>query len=126
RRKRRPAAGAADAEHGTTEFYGALENFSVYDASRPAYATARLKQDTGGESMLRRTLFSFAGAVALATATLAAPAAQAEWPERPITIIVPWGAGGGTDAVGRIIGSLMEQELGQPVNVVNRTGGSGV
>jgi tripartite-type tricarboxylate transporter receptor subunit TctC len=52
--------------------------------------------------------------------------AKAEYPERPITIIVPWGAGGGTDATGRIIASLMEAELGIPVNVVNRTGGSGV
>ncbi len=59
---------------------------------------------------------------ALAVATLA----QAAYPERPITMIVPWGAGGGTDATARIIGSLLEKELGQPVNVVNRTGGSGV
>src|SRR5256884_7704383 len=47
-------------------------------------------------------------------------------PERPITLIVPWGAGGGTDATARIIGSLLEKDVGQPVNVVNRTGGSGV
>lgn len=52
--------------------------------------------------------------------------AHAAWPDRPITLIVPWGAGGGTDGVARIIGSLMERDLGQPVNVVNRTGGSGV
>src|SRR6186713_218837 len=52
--------------------------------------------------------------------------ALAAWPERPITLIVPWGAGGGTDATARIIGSLLEKELKQPVNVVNRTGGSGV
>jgi tripartite-type tricarboxylate transporter receptor subunit TctC len=51
---------------------------------------------------------------------------HAAWPERPVTLIVPWGAGGGTDATARIIGSLLEKELGQPVNVVNRTGGSGV
>jgi tripartite-type tricarboxylate transporter receptor subunit TctC len=63
------------------------------------------------------------GAIALA---FAAGSAQAAWPERPITMIVPWGAGGGTDATARIIGSLLEKELGQPVNVVNRTGGSGV
>ena len=52
--------------------------------------------------------------------------AFAQYPNRPITLIVPWGAGGGTDAVARFIGSLMEKDLGQPVNVVNRTGGSGV
>lgn len=50
----------------------------------------------------------------------------AEYPERPITLIVPWGAGGGTDATGRMIAGLLQDELGQPVNVVNRTGGSGV
>jgi tripartite-type tricarboxylate transporter receptor subunit TctC len=52
--------------------------------------------------------------------------ATAAYPDRPITLIVPWGAGGGTDAVARILASLMEKDLGQPVNVVNRTGGSGV
>jgi tripartite-type tricarboxylate transporter receptor subunit TctC len=69
------------------------------------------------------------GVLCLAAAFLAVMSiatARAEYPERPITIIVPWGAGGGTDATGRIIASLMEAELGVPVNVVNRTGGSGV
>jgi tripartite-type tricarboxylate transporter receptor subunit TctC len=50
----------------------------------------------------------------------------AEYPVRPITFIVPWGAGGGTDAVGRVVATLLERDLGRPVNVVNRTGGSGV
>jgi len=78
--------------------------------------------------MKRRSFFKFTGlaAAALAVGTLAAPAAEAAWPERPVTVVVPWGAGGGTDAVGRILASLLEKELGQPFNVVNRTGGSGV
>ena len=59
-------------------------------------------------------------------AALLASSAFAAYPERPITLIVPWGAGGGTDATARIVGSLLEKELGQPVTVVNRTGGSGV
>lgn len=60
-------------------------------------------------------------------AALLAVGAQAQgYPDRPLTMIVPWGAGGGTDAVARIIASLVEKDLGQPVNVVNRTGGSGV
>lgn len=63
---------------------------------------------------------------AVLLAGLASPAAWAAYPERPITLIVPWGAGGGTDATARIVGSLLQEELGQPVNVVNRTGGSGV
>jgi tripartite-type tricarboxylate transporter receptor subunit TctC len=57
---------------------------------------------------------------------LLAGCAHAAYPERPITLIVPWGAGGGTDATARIIASLLEKELGRPVSVVNRTGGSGV
>src|SRR5678815_2844916 len=73
---------------------------------------------------------AFASFIAVATAgligLLGSSAAAAAWPERPVTLIVPWGAGGGTDATARIIGSLLEKELGQPVTVVNRTGGSGV
>jgi tripartite-type tricarboxylate transporter receptor subunit TctC len=66
------------------------------------------------------------GTVAAVALSLFTAAAHAAWPERPVTLIVPWGAGGGTDATARIIGSLLEKELGQPINVVNRTGGSGV
>ncbi len=65
-------------------------------------------------------------ALAIAALAVAATPSRAEYPERPITLIVPWGAGGGTDATGRIIANLLQKELGQPVNVVNRTGGSGV
>lgn len=57
---------------------------------------------------------------------VAAGAASAEYPERPITLIVPWSAGGGTDATGRIIANELKELLGQPVNVVNRTGGGGI
>ena len=66
-----------------------------------------------------------ASAIASAIAVVSGTAVAA-YPERPIEMVVPWGAGGGTDAVGRIIGSLLEKNLGQPVNVVNRVGGSGV
>ena len=48
------------------------------------------------------------------------------YPDRPITMIVPWGAGGGTDTITRIFAIGFEAEMGVPVNVVNRTGGSGV
>src|SRR5438105_9470104 len=58
--------------------------------------------------------------------SFAAAAANAQYPQRPVQLIVPWGAGGGTDATARIIATLLEKELKQPFNVVNRTGGSGV
>ena len=76
--------------------------------------------------MQRRHFIAAAAAIALAGTLGMSGHAHAQYPDRPITLIVPWGAGGGTDATGRIIGSILEKELGQPVNVVNRTGGSGV
>jgi tripartite-type tricarboxylate transporter receptor subunit TctC len=64
--------------------------------------------------------------VLLAALLLAASSAFAQYPQRPVQLIVPWGAGGGTDATARIIATLLEKELKQPFSVVNRTGGSGV
>ena len=74
--------------------------------------------------MLRRSLLRLAAA-SVAALALAAPAAG-QYPNRPITLVVPWGAGGGTDATARILAAIMEKELKQPINVVNRTGGNGV
>jgi tripartite-type tricarboxylate transporter receptor subunit TctC len=51
--------------------------------------------------------------------------AQSTFPTRPIIIICPWSAGGGTDRVFRMVAVLLEKDLGQPVTVVNRSGGSG-
>ena len=68
----------------------------------------------------------FAAAVAALAVGVASGPASADFPERPITMIVPWAAGGGTDAVARMLASRMEETLGQPINVVNRTGAGGV
>jgi tripartite-type tricarboxylate transporter receptor subunit TctC len=74
----------------------------------------------------RRSILAASG-LAAAGATLARPSlAQGRYPNRPVQVVVPWGAGGGTDATARIVASLLERDLGQPFNVVNRTGGSGV
>lgn len=75
--------------------------------------------------MLRRTMAKLMAALLMCGA-MAHQAWAQNYPTRPITLIVPWGAGGGTDAVARIIAALLEKDLGQPVNVVNRTGGNGV
>jgi tripartite-type tricarboxylate transporter receptor subunit TctC len=57
---------------------------------------------------------------------LAAPAvSQAAWPEKPITLIVPWAAGGSTDILARVLSEGLTQSLGQPVIVENRSGASG-
>ena len=64
--------------------------------------------------------------LAAALLVAASGAIAQQYPQRPVQLIVPWGAGGGTDATARIIATLLEKELKQPFNVVNRTGGSGV
>ena len=70
--------------------------------------------------------------VILATAAAALLSTGAAWaacdwkPERPVSYVVPWGAGGGTDANSRMLASMLEKHFGVPFNVVNRTGGNGV
>jgi len=50
---------------------------------------------------------------------------ETSFPEKPITIICPWSAGGGTDRTARFVAEQLSEVLGQPVNVVNKTGGAG-
>ncbi|HJD98133.1 tripartite tricarboxylate transporter substrate binding protein [Mailhella massiliensis] len=72
----------------------------------------------------------FIAGLALAAATFApgfTPSAQAEtYPERPITVIVPFGAGGEADIVGRLLATEMSKILGQNVAVQNIVGASGL
>ena len=51
--------------------------------------------------------------------------ARAAWPERPLQLIVPFAAGGGTDISARTMAQFLERELGQPVVVQNRPGAGG-
>ena len=61
--------------------------------------------------------------IALAAALFAHSAFAQEWsPSRPVRFIVPWAAGGSTDAIGRAVGARMQETLGQPVIIENRPG----
>jgi tripartite-type tricarboxylate transporter receptor subunit TctC len=65
-------------------------------------------------------------AIAAASLAISAPAAQAQaWPTRPITMVVPFAAGGPTDVVARIVGEHMSRTLGQQIVVENVTGAGG-
>ncbi|UFN49944.1 tripartite tricarboxylate transporter substrate binding protein [Roseomonas sp. OT10] len=73
----------------------------------------------------RRNLLLTAGGLA---ATLARPSLlrAATWPDGPLTLIIPWTAGGGTDTIGRALAPVMGELLGTTVTVLNRPGGNGV
>ncbi len=71
--------------------------------------------------MQKRTLLAATAALA---ALLAAPMASADdWPTRPLTMVIGFNPGGSTDIQGRVLANVMEEFLGQPVNVVNQPGG---
>ena len=69
------------------------------------------------------------GVMALASfGLLATPASlqAADYPTKPITVISPYGAGGDNDLTARLWAESAKKKLGQPVVVVNKTGGSGL
>lgn len=57
--------------------------------------------------------------------TEAAKAAETDYPNKPINMIIPYGAGGTTDVYGRTLAALLEKQLGQPITVTNQGGASG-
>jgi tripartite-type tricarboxylate transporter receptor subunit TctC len=69
---------------------------------------------------------AFAVFFAVAAAYGIEPATAQDWPTRPLTLIVPWAAGGGTDVMGRIVGRRMSEILGQEVMVENISGAGGM
>src|SRR5258708_12424290 len=69
--------------------------------------------------MLRRS------ALALLTVGLAGRAFAQAYPTKPITLIVPFAAGGPTDLMARIVGERMSKELGQQIIIDNVTGAAG-
>ena len=73
----------------------------------------------------RRSLLASAGALALAAALPGAALAQAAYPTKAMTMVVPFSAGGTTDILARIVGKALEAELGQPVIIDNKAGAGG-
>src|SRR6187551_784599 len=74
----------------------------------------------------RRTfVFGAAFLFAATASTSFSPVRAADFPNRPVRIVVPWPAGGPTDAVARVIAQEMSEELKQPFVIDNKAGATG-
>jgi tripartite-type tricarboxylate transporter receptor subunit TctC len=73
--------------------------------------------------MRRRDVITLVGGAAMMLPAVAGAAES--FPTRPIRLVVPYPAGGGTDIVGRVLGQRLHQSLGQPVVIDNRGGAGG-
>lgn len=92
-----------------------------------------VKKSKLGEEAMLKFLRKITGTVILGVVVSTAPmVANAEmpvkpdgFPERPITMIVPFGPGGGSDQMGRAISGPMSDAMGVPIQVINKPGGGG-
>lgn len=73
----------------------------------------------------RRTVLQAIAAASLGAALMPAALAAEAFPNKPITLVVPFVAGGTTDILARIVGQSLGEELGQPVIIDNRAGAGG-
>ncbi|MVW70327.1 tripartite tricarboxylate transporter substrate binding protein [Bordetella sp. 15P40C-2] len=75
--------------------------------------------------MKTKTLFAMTSVVLALTASLTTTAAETSYPDKPLTLIVPFPPGGTSDVVGRILADSLSKELGQTIVVENKAGAGG-
>lgn len=75
---------------------------------------------------MRSSIFFKSVLIFMATLCMAGAHAQAKFPSKPITIIVPFAPGGNLDVITRLIGPAMSRHLGQPIVIENKAGAGGL
>ena len=95
-------------------------------SGRTAFCNLRRRSSSWSNVMKfpRRRFLHLVAAAAFLAAT--APAAGQDWPTRPMTLVVPFAAGGSSDVIARIVADGIGGKLRQPVVVENVTGGGGL
>lgn len=73
---------------------------------------------------MNKTMLSLAAGLMLTGASLTGTAMAQDYPTKPITVVVPFSAGGPTDTVARLVAEVMSNDLGQQV-VIQNVGGAG-
>jgi hypothetical protein len=101
----------------------------IFNLTRSAHAETRmtLTYIAGKHAMKRpdRRQFLHLAAVAAALPVVSCAAKAQTYPSRPITMVVPFAAGGSTDTIGRVMAERMKSSLGQPVIIEDVTGAGG-
>lgn len=75
---------------------------------------------------MKHSSFAFSLALALVAGWLVTPSLHAEYPDKPVRLIVPFSPGGGTDIQARLIGAKVHDSVGQTIVIDNRTGAGGL
>lgn len=91
----------------------------------PAGTTAQTTESASETAAVSSEAADSAGAAKGDAAETTEAAAATDYPNKPINMIIPYGAGGTTDVYGRTLAALLEKQLGQPITVTNQGGASG-
>ena len=110
----------------TTSLLLALSVSVGCSSSAPSSAPKAPEPTKAGVSAVQQAAPTAAPAQHAAPTTAAAAQPATNWPQHPITLVVPWAAGGDTDVPMRVVAEFVGKELGQPVVVQNVSGASGV